>query len=155
MRAARSGLMLPRALTLPWALLAFSSTLGCSWIFTQPLRDDRSPSDYPVCSTSPVPPVIDTALFALNAGTTIYTAVQDNVSQKALGVSVGATAAAVWLLSAIYGYGKTSACRDAIGSYDRGYRAPAFGSGGEVFTPLPPPPSTPRPGVEEKAPASE
>ncbi len=150
---------MPRARAWAWAwalaLVALSSTASCSWIFTQPLRDDRSPSDYPVCSTNPAPPVIDTALFALNAGTTIYTAAQDNVSQKALRVSVGAAAATVWLLSAVYGYSKTSACREAVGSYDHGYRAPAFGTGGEVFTPLPPPPSAHVPGVEKEAPPSE
>ena len=85
---------MPWAPTLRSALaLVALSTVGCSWIFTQPLRDDRSPYDYPVCSTNPAPPVIDTTLFMVNAGTTIYTAVQDNVSQKALRVSVGATAA--------------------------------------------------------------
>ena len=137
-------------------LATLSSTAGCSWIFTQPLRDDRSPSDYPVCSTNLAPPVIDTAVFLLNAGTTIYTAQADNVSHKALGVSIGAAAATLWLLAAVYGYGKVSACDEAVGSYDRGYHAPALGTGGEVFTPLPlpltPPPSAPPPGVEEKAP---
>jgi hypothetical protein len=153
MRAASSGrsiVILPGALTL--VLVALSSTAGCSWIFTQPLRDDRSPRDYPVCTTNPAPPVIDTTIFALNAGTTIYTAAQDNVSQKALRVSVGAAAATVWLLSAIYGYSKTSACREAIAAYDHGYRAPAFGTGGEVFTPLPPP-SAREPGVGVEDPA--
>jgi hypothetical protein len=127
--------------TLPWALalVALSSTAGCSWIFTQPLRDDRSPSDYPVCSTNPAPPVIDSAIFALNAGTTIYTAVQDNVSQKALRVSVGATAAALWLLSAIYGYSKISECTAAISSHAAGNHRPAFGTGGEIFLQQPPP----------------
>ena len=82
-------LPLARVLT----LVALASTAGCSWIFTQPLRDDRSPNDDPVCSTNPAPPVIDTALSALNAGTAIYAAAQDNVSQKAVRVSLGATAA--------------------------------------------------------------
>ena len=145
---------------MPWALalVALSSTAGCSWVFTQPLREDRRPSDSPVCSTSPTPPLIDSGLFLLNAGTTIYTAAQDNVSQKALRVSLGATAATAWLLSAIYGYTKTSACGEAVASYEHGYRAPALGTGGEVFTPPPPPvplappPSAPRPGVEEEHP---
>ena len=144
---------------MPWALalVALSSTAGCSWVFTQPLREDHRPSDYPVCSTNPAPPLVDSAVFLLNAGTTIYTAAQENVSEKALRLSLGATAATVWLLSAIYGYTKTSACGEAVASYEHGYRAPALGTGGEVFTPLPlppaPPPSAPRPGVEEEQPA--
>ena len=143
MRAARN-----RRGDLKWALalVALSSTAGCSWIFTQPLREDRPPSDYPVCSTNPAPPLIDSAISLLNAGTTIYTAAQDNVSQKALRVSLGATAATVWLLSAIYGYSKTSACGEAVASYEHGYRAPPLGTGGEVFTPLLAPPK-PTPGA--------
>jgi hypothetical protein len=141
---------------LPWALalVALSSTAGCSWVFTQPLREDRRPSDYPVCSTSAAPPLIDSAISLLNAGTTIYTAAQDHVSEKALRVSLGATAATVWLLSAIYGFTKTSACGEAVASYEHGYRAPALGTGGEVFTPLPlaPSPSAPQPGVEDEHP---
>lgn len=131
------------------ALVVLSSTSGCSWVFTQPLRDDHSPFDYPVCSTNPAPPVIDTTLFMVNAGTAIYTAAQDNVSQKALRVSVGATAAALWLLSAIYGYGKISECMAAIGSHETGYHRPALGTGGEVFLQQPPPPpprQPPQPG---------
>ena len=141
-RSGRSTLTSARAWAL--ALVALSSTAGCSWIFTQPLRDDRSPYDYPVCSTSPAPPVIDTAIFMLNAGTTIYTAAQDNVSLKAVRVSVGATTAALYLLSAIYGYSKISECMAAIGSHESGYHRPALGTGGEVFLPPPPPPPPPR-----------
>src|SRR5450631_553119 len=122
------------------ALVALSSTAGCSWTFTQPLRDNRPPFDYPVCSTNPVPPVIDSAVFVLNAGTTIYTVAQDNVSQKALRVSVGAAAATLWLLSAVYGYRKTSECTAAISSHENGYHRPALGTGGEVFLQQPPPP---------------
>jgi hypothetical protein len=134
----RSILTLPSALAV--ALVVPSATAGCSWIFTQPLREDRSPYDYPVCSTNPVPPVIDTAIFMLNAGTTIYTAAQDNVSAKALRVTVGTTTAALYLLSAIYGYSKISACASAIGDHETGTPRPAFGTGGEVFLQQPPPP---------------
>jgi len=131
---------LPWASTLRSALaLVALSTVGCSWSFTQPLREDRSPHDYPVCSTNPAPPVIDTALFMVNAGTTIYTAVQDNVTQKALRVSVGATAAALYLLSAIYGYSKISECVAAVDSHQTGYHRPTLGTGGEVFLEQQPP----------------
>lgn len=133
----------PLSLARLLVLVALAPTAGCSWIFTQPLRDDRLPDDYPVCSINPAPPLIDTALFALNAGTTIYTAAKDNVSQKALRVSLGATAATLWLLSAVYGYSNTSACRTAMGSHATGPQRPAFGTGGEVFLPEPPP-SPPR-----------
>ena len=139
-------------LTLALAVLA--STAGCSWIFTQPLREDRSPYDFPVCSSSLAPPTIDTLLFVTNAATTLYLGTLDNVSHKALRLSVGAGAATLWLLSAIYGYTKTSACSDAVSAHDRGYLRPALGTGGEVFTP-PPPTATPGarpPGVDEEDP---
>ena len=126
-------------------LVGLCSTAGCSWIFTQPLRDGRPPDDYPVCSTSPAPPLSDSAIFMVNAGTTIYTAAQDNVSHQALRVSVGATAATLWLLSALYGYSKISECAAAIGSHQTGYHPPAIGTGGEVFLPPPPPPGSRQP----------
>ena len=142
-------------LPLVWTLVALSSTAGCSWIFTQPLREDRSPYDYPVCSTNPAPPVIDTAIFMVNAGTTIYTAAQDNVGQKTLRVSVGTTAAALWLLSAIYGYSKISECTAAIGSHESGTHRPTFGTGGEVFSPPQPPPPAPRAPQPAEPPADD
>lgn len=132
----------PSTLRSALALVALS-TAGCSWAFTQPLRADRPPYDYPVCSTHPAPPVIDTALFMVNAGSTIYTAVQDNVSQKALLVSIGATAATLWLLSAIYGYSEISECMAAVDSHETGYRRPGIGTGGELFLQQPPPPPVP------------
>ena len=84
--------------------------------------------------------MIDTGLFILNAGTTIYLAVPDDVSHKALRASVGATAAALWLLSAVYGYVETSACTAAIESHQHDYRRPAIGTGGEIFLQQEPPP---------------
>ena len=128
------------------------STADCSWIFTQPLRADRSPYDFPVCSTSLTPPTLDTLLFVANAGTTLYLGTQDNVSDKTLRLSLGAGAATLWLLSAIYGYTKTSACSDAVNAHDRGYHRPAFGTGGEVFTPPPPPPGARPPGGADEDP---
>jgi hypothetical protein len=123
------------------ALVALASTAGCSWIFTQPLREDRSPYDFPVCSTSLAPPTTDTLLFLTNAATTLYEGTRDNISDKTLRLSVGAGAATLWLLSAIYGYTKTGACAEAVSAHDRGDHPPApFGTGGEVFTPPPPPP---------------
>jgi len=132
-------------IALALTLVALCSTAGCSWIFRQPLREDRSPDDFPVCSTSLTPPTIDTLLFVTNAATTVYLGTRDDVSDKTLRLSVGAGAATLWLLSAIYGYTKTRACAEAVRVYDRGYHRPALGTGGEVFTPPPPPPPPPPP----------
>jgi hypothetical protein len=135
----RSGRGSIVALGLSIAALSIS-TSGCSWAFTQPLRDDRLPSDYPVCSTSPTPPVVDTLLFVANAGPTSYLALQDDVPHKALWLSLGFTEAALWLLSATYGYIKINECTEAVGNHNTGYQHP-IGTGGEVF--LKPPSATP------------
>jgi hypothetical protein len=90
--------------------------------------------------------MIDTLLFVVNAATTLYLGTQDNVSDKTLRLSVGAGAATLWLVSAIYGYTETSGCAEAVNAHDRGDHRPALGTGGEVFTPPPPsPPPGPRP----------
>ena len=96
--------------------------------------------------------MIDTLLFATNAATTLYLGTQDNVSDKTLRLSLGAGAATLWLLSAIYGYTETRACTEAVNVHDRGDHRPAFGTGGEVFTPPPPPPGARPPGGADEDP---
>ncbi len=112
---------------------------GCSWVLTQPLPDKWDRSGTPVCSNSLVPPVVDSLFFLTYSGVAIYVATQD-VNYKALAVTSGLVQASLWFASAIYGYSKTSACQAALSDYTHGYHPPAFGTGGEVFTPQPPPP---------------
>jgi hypothetical protein len=116
------------------------SSGGCSWTFTKPLPDHPSPLDEPDCSNSLVPPVIDLLLSLSNVVTGTYLATQDNEPYKYLRVTAGLTAAGVWLSSAIYGFSHTHACQAARDDFMHGYHPPAFGTGGEVFTPPPPPP---------------
>jgi hypothetical protein len=94
------------------ASLALSSMTGCSWIFTQPLRDDQPQWQEPSCSTTPGPPTLDTILFLTNAGTTGYVATQ-NVSDKSLRLAAGFSVAAIWLASAVYGFVEITQCRIA------------------------------------------
>jgi hypothetical protein len=118
------------------ALAALVSTgPGCSWILTKPLPDNWQNWDRLDCSTNPAPPLIDTGLALSNVGTTIYVAAFTSGSGRALPVVAGAVATAVWLSSAIYGFSKTAACREAMGENAHGYHPPAFGTGGEVFGP--------------------
>jgi hypothetical protein len=123
------------------ALLATTAgwSAGCSWVLTQPLPDNWDHSDTPVCSTTLVPPVVDSLLFVADTGGAIYVATRD-VNYKALAVTGGLVEASLWLASAIYGYSKTSACQAAVGDHAHGYHPATFGTGGEVFTPTPPPP---------------
>ncbi|HEY6478202.1 MAG TPA: hypothetical protein VI456_16605 [Polyangia bacterium] len=124
----------------------FSTTAGwsagCSWVLTQPLPESWDRGATPVCSTSLVPPVVDSLFFLADTGGAIYAASRD-VDYKALVVAGGLVEASLWLASAIYGYSKTSACQAALSDYAHGYDPPAFGTGGEVFTPPPPPPRKP------------
>jgi hypothetical protein len=125
-------------------LALLSATAGCSWTLTKPLAEGPSRLDEPDCSTSQVPPVID-GLLALSYGaTTTYVATQD-LSYKYLRISAGLVGAGLWAASAVYGFTRTSACRTARDDFQHGYHPPAFGTGGEVFTPTPPPPPAPQP----------
>jgi hypothetical protein len=137
-RRARSRL---GATALALVLIAAS---GCSWIFTKPLPDNWQSWDSLDCSTTPVPPLIDSVLALSNAGTTVYVAAFADGSGKALPIAAGVVATTLWLSSAIYGFSKTNACREALGENAHGYRPPAYGTGGEVFHP-PPPPAPHRP----------
>jgi hypothetical protein len=117
---------------------------GCSWVLTQPLPDSWERNGAPVCSTSLVPPVVDSLFFLTNTGGAIYVATQD-ANYKALAIAAGLVEASIWMASAIYGYSKTSACQSAIHDFQHGYEPPAFGTGGEVFTPpQPAKPDAPR-----------
>ncbi len=123
-----------------WAPAGWSA--GCSWVLTQPLPDSWDRSGTPVCSTSLVPPVVDSLFFLTNTSGAIYVATQD-VNYKALAVTGGLVEASIWIASAIYGYSKTSACQAALSDSVHGYHPPTFGIGGEVFTPPPPLPAKP------------
>jgi hypothetical protein len=132
------------------ALLATTAgwSAGCSWIFTQPLPDNWRNYDQLDCSTNPVPPLIDSFLFLTNAGTTAYVVAFDDLHGRALPLAAGVIATTLWLSSAIYGYSKTNACRDALGESAHGYHPPVYGTGGEVFGP--PPTSKPAPAPRDK-----
>jgi hypothetical protein len=140
-------------------MLGFSSmATGCSWLFTQPLPKAFSVYDVPPCSTNRVPPVLDTLFAVTNTASAIYVAGRDNVTNKATAVSVGVFVAALWTLSAIYGYKHTSECEDAqeghwSGSSPARRTRPA--TPGSYLPPAPRPAETaaPAPVVPAQAPA--
>ena len=102
---------------LPLALLVaiVGAGSGCSWVFVQPLRDryEYERGDFPVCTSSQLAPIVDTLFTLTNVGSAIYVAGEDNVTNKGTAVTAGLLVGAVWLSSAIYGYSKTSDCREA------------------------------------------
>jgi len=96
-------------------LLPTSSSLsGCSWIFVQPLPPRYERGDPTNCTTNRAAPVIDTILTLTNVGSAVYVAGEDNVANKNTAVTLGLLVGAMWFSSAIYGYGKTSECEDAL-----------------------------------------
>jgi hypothetical protein len=101
------------ALLLGLPLLTTGSFGGCSWIFVQPRPDRYEPGDVVDCTTNAVAPVIDTLLTLTNVGAAIYVAGEDNVTNKGTAVTAGLLVGALWFSSAVYGYSKTSDCRDA------------------------------------------
>jgi hypothetical protein len=94
-------------------LAALSMTSGCSWIFVQPLREDRGRGEYIDCTTNRAAPVLDTIFTLTNIASVIYVAGQNNVTNKPSAVTLGLSVAALWALSAGYGYSHTSECEDA------------------------------------------
>jgi len=85
---------------------------GCSLIFTKPVPTKYESTPYVECSTSRVPPILDTILGINSLGGAIYFASRDGSSNKNLLASSAAVWAGMWIGSAIYGYRATSACED-------------------------------------------
>ncbi len=94
-------------------MLPVSGSLGCSWIFVEPLPASYERGDPPQCTANPVAPVVDTLFTLTNVGSAVYVAGEDNVANKGAAVTVGLLVGALWLSSAIYGYSKVSACDEA------------------------------------------
>jgi hypothetical protein len=144
----RLGLFL--ALVLPTT----ASWSGCSWVFVEPLPDRHVSGDFADCTTSPAAPVIDTLFALTNLGSAIYVGGQDSPN-KGAAMTAGALFGALWLSSAVYGYFKTSDCRDAQADYEDRPRAhplprarpvgyPPGPTGGGRSAPVPPSaPATP------------
>jgi hypothetical protein len=104
-------------LLLVFVVSTIGSSSGCSWIFVTPLPDKHVPGDYANCTTNAAFPVIDTAFAVSNIGFAIYEAGQNNVPNKGAVVTSNALSATLWISSALYGYMKTSDCRDAEDAY--------------------------------------
>lgn len=133
----RAGLLL--AFILPSA----GSWSGCSWLFVEPVSQGHIAGDYANCTENPAAPIIDT-LFAVSdgaGGIVLYG--RHNTGTTGAAIAAG-VATGLWLSSAIYGYSKTSECRDANAEAEAGEerRAPR----GILRTPpAPQPPVYPQP----------
>jgi len=108
------------ALTLSLALLPLS---GCSWLLVEAPPPGHEHLRYFDCSTSRAAPIVDTVLGGLYGLTAVEMAVDRSGSGS--GVPAGETVtlvvveaglAAMFGVSAVYGYGTTAKCDDAKAS---------------------------------------
>jgi hypothetical protein len=84
---------------------------GCSLIFTKSAPAKWSTPDVE-CSTSRVPPILDTILGLSHLGGAIWVAVDDRFVHRNLLLASELAFATVFAVSAIYGYRQTSACEE-------------------------------------------
>jgi hypothetical protein len=120
---------------------------GCSWLLVKPLPPDFQLGDEVDCTADPTAPVIDTIFAGLHVASSVYLAGKSNDQNKNQVntlITSDLLGLIVWGSSAIYGYRKIDACRearaDASESYSHhlGVRHRAYG---------PPSPAAPPPGV--------
>jgi hypothetical protein len=124
---------------IPLVVAVVSLTAGCSFIFVQPLQEESYSRGYTPCTTSRAAPVLDTLLTLTNVGSALYVASENNVTNKTPALAPGLGVAALWAISAGYGYVNTGEC-EAFEENDgrRAYTPPPIG-GRPQFYPQPPP----------------
>lgn len=148
--------MTTRAKLLALAISGLAPTSGCSWYFVRPLPVESAGVGYRDCTTSRIPPVVDT-LFALTyIAEAIYVGGSDQATHKDAGIAVGLALASVWALSATYGYWKTKECEDLIAAQRTAMPpAPLWGTSQPQLYPQPPPapPGAGAPPAETATPA--
>jgi hypothetical protein len=144
MRARREAK--PRATTmsrhlgpLTLGLVALLSTSGCSWIFVQPLPPEDHSYGYQPCTSSRLPPVIDTIFALTNVASAFYVGTRDNVANKGVSVTFGIGVATLWTVSAVYGYSHTAECEEAHEVDEHGYLPPPHLRAPPRYYPQPPP----------------
>jgi hypothetical protein len=135
-----------KLLALATAISGLAPTSGCSWYFVRPLSAESAGVGYRDCTTSRIPPVVDT-LFALTyVAEAIYVGGSDQATHKDkdAAVAVGLALASVWALSATYGYWKTNECEDLIAAQRTAMPpAPLWGTSQPQLYPHPPPSGAP------------
>lgn len=97
---------------------------GCSFLFTQSVPDNYEDGPNVPCSTNQAPPVLDTIFTLTNAVSLIYVAAQENVPDKGGRMLLGLSTAAMWALSANYGYTHTHRCEVVQRNHDDSHYQP-------------------------------
>lgn len=87
---------------------------GCSTLVMDQVSDDWQPSQQPRCTSSRVAPAVDTLFALLDGSGAIYGFEHGDSEQGTLSL----LSSALWLSSALLGYGWASDCRKAQREYD-------------------------------------
>jgi hypothetical protein len=98
------------------AIFLTAGSGGCSFLFVDGPPEKHRQLPYFTCSTSKAWPVVDTifaAAYAIETAAVLGTGTGSGSSGSATVALVPAAAAALMTASAVYGYGKTSSCREA------------------------------------------
>jgi hypothetical protein len=133
--------MTTRAKLLALAISGLAPTSGCSWYFVRPLPVESAGVGYRDCTTSRIPPVVDTLLALTYIAEAIYVGGSDQATHKEAGIAVGLALASVWALSATYGYWETSQCEEATAARRTAMPPlPLWGTSQPQLYPQPPPP---------------
>jgi hypothetical protein len=150
------------------AVLTSVSVSGCSYIFTSGPPPNHQQLPYFDCSTSYVPPVLDTvwaglnglgAIIALSRSEEEWKREQSTASDRSTAIAVGLIWLAVSGSSAIYGYQKVGQCKPAKEQLmmrmmrpqppqswpPQGYPPPGYPPPGYPPPGYPPPPAQPPP----------
>jgi hypothetical protein len=131
---------------IPLMVALLSPTAGCSFIFVQPLQEGSYSRGHIPCTTSRAAPVLDTLLTLTNVGSVVYVA-GNNASDKTPAIALGLGVAALWAISAGYGYVNTGECEAFEDNSGRRSYTPPPIEGRPQYHPQPPPsaPATKKP----------
>jgi hypothetical protein len=143
-------MLITRAVLLQALILSSAaSSSGCSWLFVEPVSKPHIAGDYANCTGNAAAPIVDTALAVGNAAAAIVLYGRHSAGTTGGAIGAGVTSG-VWFSSALYGYSKTSECRDGNdqAESDEERRAPR----GILRTPAPPPPPLYSPAPRKGAP---
>jgi hypothetical protein len=106
-------------LLLAFMLPTTASSSGCSWLFVEPVSQRHVAGDYANCTGNPAAPIVDTVLAVGEAAGAIVLYGRHNAGTTGAAIGAGVVTG-LFFSSAIYGYSKTSECRDANGEAEAG-----------------------------------
>ena len=113
-----------------------AASTGCSFVYTRGPRPEVQPP--PPCTTSYIHPIADTVLGAVSVGVTIWAATGFHAEKIRDGtVIAGLVATAVFVPSAVTGFGRTYDCRAWLQANPQYAPQPAPSTSSSLLVPVP------------------